>query len=294
MSRLWSAALCLGFSLTVAAEDAGLANFTAADRVLIVSPHPDDESLCCAGLAQQAIRAGATVAVVWVTSGDGFEVDAMVVERSLRPHTKGLESLARMRMAEARKAMSVLGIPPERQYFLGYPDRGIARLLLDYESKPYRSRYTGASAVPYSEAITPGALYTGQALMKDFAKVLDREQPTLVLAASTQDTHPDHRGSGELATRVLSARGQDDRVRYWIVHGGEHWPTPLGLHTSLAQTSPPRGVGLTWASVELSAADIAAKEAAILQYRSQFQVMARKLQAYVRRTELFSAMPAME
>jgi len=292
MSRFYTLALGLALPFAVAAQDSSLTQFTAADHVLIVSPHPDDESLCCAGLAQQAMRAGATVAVVWITSGDGFEVDAMVVERSLRPHVRGLQSLARMRMAEARKAMEVLGVPPQRQYFLGYPDRGISRLLLDFENKPYRSRYTGASAVPYSEAVSPGALYTGQALMKDFATVLDREQPTLVLAASPQDTHPDHRGSGELATHAMAARGQSSRVRYWIVHGGERWPRPLGLHPTLAQTSPPRGAGMIWVPVDLSTTDIALKEATILQYRSQLKVMARKLQAYVRRTELFSAMPA--
>jgi LmbE family N-acetylglucosaminyl deacetylase len=253
-----------------------------------VAPHPDDESLCCAGIIQQALRSGASVAVVWVTSGDGFEVDAMVVERSLRPRASGLESLARMRMAEARKAMTVLGVQSQKQYFLGYPDRGIAHLLLEHDAVPYRSRYTGASAVPYSDALSPGAPYTGHALMKDFLTVLDREQPTLVLAAAAADTHPDHHGSGDLARRALEARGQIERLRYWIVHGGERWPHPLGLHPQLVQTPPPRGAGMAWSVFNVTAGDLAVKESAILQYRSQVRVMARKLQGYVRRTELFS------
>jgi LmbE family N-acetylglucosaminyl deacetylase len=214
-------------SVSVAFDPPAFTHFTAQDHLLVVAPHPDDESLCCAGVMQQALRSGASVAVVWVTSGDGFEVDAMVVERSLRPRASGLESLARMRMAEARKAMTVLGVQPQKQYFLGYPDRGIAHLLLDHDSIPYRSRYTRASAVPYSDALSPGAPYTGQSLMQDFLTVLDREQPTLVLAAAAADTHPDHRGSGDLARRALEARGQRERLRYWIVHGGERWPHPL-------------------------------------------------------------------
>lgn len=260
----------------------------AQDRLLIVAPHPDDESLCCAGIMQQALRTGGSVAVVWVTSGDGFEVDAMVVERSLHPRASGLESLARMRMEEARKAMTVLGVPPQKQYFLGYPDRGIAHLLQENDSVPYRSRYTRASAVPYSEALSPGAPYTGQSLMKDFLTVLDREQPTLVLAAAAADTHPDHRGSGDLARLALQARGELEHLRYWIVHGGEGWPHPLGLHPQLVQTPPPRGASMAWSSFNVTAGDLAVKEAAILQYRSQVRVMARKLQGYVRRTELFS------
>jgi LmbE family N-acetylglucosaminyl deacetylase len=275
-------------SVCEASGVAALNALGAQDRLLVVAPHPDDESLCCAGVMQQALRSGASVAVVWLTSGDGFEVDAMVVERSLRPRARGLESLARMRMEEARKAMTVLGVQPQKQYFLGYPDRGITHLLTDHDSVPYRSRYTGASAVPYSDALSPGAPYTGQALMKDFLTVLDREQPTLVLAASTADTHPDHHGSGDLARRAMETRGQIERLRYWIVHGGERWPRPLGLHPQLQQTPPPRGAGMVWSAFDVSAGDLAVKESAILQYRSQFRVMARKLQGYVRRTELFS------
>jgi len=35
---------------------------TASDSLLIVAPHPDDESLCCAGLIHAARQAGAKVA----------------------------------------------------------------------------------------------------------------------------------------------------------------------------------------------------------------------------------------
>ena len=50
------------------------------DSLLIVSPHPDDESLCCGGIIDSARRLGARVAIVWITYGDGFKWDAMVVE----------------------------------------------------------------------------------------------------------------------------------------------------------------------------------------------------------------------
>ena len=29
------------------------------DRVLVIAPHPDDETLCCAGLLQRAVQSGA-------------------------------------------------------------------------------------------------------------------------------------------------------------------------------------------------------------------------------------------
>src|SRR5262245_13597074 len=52
----------------------------STDTLLIVAPHPDDESLCCGGLIDSARRSGAAVAVVWITFGDGFRWSAMLAE----------------------------------------------------------------------------------------------------------------------------------------------------------------------------------------------------------------------
>src|SRR3954469_17557545 len=70
---------------------------TADDTVLVVAPHPDDESLCCGGLIHAARNAGARVAIVWITLGDGFRWDAIVVERKLRPRASTYLDLARQR-----------------------------------------------------------------------------------------------------------------------------------------------------------------------------------------------------
>src|SRR5574340_1404799 len=43
------------------------------DRILVVAPHPDDESLGCAGLIKQAVENGADVHVVVMTNGDANE-----------------------------------------------------------------------------------------------------------------------------------------------------------------------------------------------------------------------------
>ncbi len=179
----------------------------AGDSILVVSPHPDDESLCCGGLINTARRLGANVSIVWVTNGDGFKWDAMVVERKLRPRPGAYLELARQRESEARAAAALLGVPADSFFFLGYPDRGVLRLLFDYyhPNTPWRSRFTGANAVVYEDAVDPGARYDGEDLVRDFSSVLDRVKPTLVLAPSPQDTHPDHRGAGILG--VANAHG---------------------------------------------------------------------------------------
>ena len=266
---------------------------SADDTVLVVSPHPDDESLCCGGLIRSAQRAGARVAIVWITNGDGFKWDAIVVEKKLRPRAGTYLELARQRQAEARSAGGALGVQADSLMFLGYPDRGVLRLLLDYydPETPWRSKFTGANAVVYEDAVDPGASYSGENLVKDFSSVLDRVKPTLVLAPSPQDTHPDHRGTGLLVWRTMTARGEQNRVRYWIVHGGRGWPAPHKYRPDLEQTVPPRGLGMQWESFALDSDAIGAKLRAVTAHQSQMKVMRHVMLSFVRADEIYSTVP---
>ena len=45
----------------------------AGDRVLVLAPHPDDESLACGGIIQRALARGARVRIVFLTYGDNNE-----------------------------------------------------------------------------------------------------------------------------------------------------------------------------------------------------------------------------
>jgi LmbE family N-acetylglucosaminyl deacetylase len=257
------------------------------DRVLVVAPHPDDESLCCAGILQRARAKGAAIAVVWVTAGDGFELDAMLVEHALWPRPADLRQLGAQRLAEAGAAATELGVPAAQQYFLGYPDRGVTALMSDYYQRPYRSTHTGLAAVAYPQALSPAAAYTGSNLERDLARVIDQFAPTLVLAAAPQDRHPDHNASGALVRRLLQQRGQLDRLRYWIVHA-PHWPQPRGYQPQLPLSAPATASMLEWESLPLSAEERAHKLAALGDHRSQMQVMGSFLQSFVRANELFA------
>jgi LmbE family N-acetylglucosaminyl deacetylase len=257
------------------------------DRILVVAPHPDDESLCCAGILQRARANGAATAVVWITAGDGFELDAIVVERTLWPSAADLRQLGAERLAEASAAADELGVPRSRRYFLGYPDRGVAPLLSDYYQRSYRSSYTGLSAVPYPQAMSPYASYTGSNLERDLQRVIDQFQPTLVLAAAPQDRHPDHSASGALVRRLLERRGQLDRLRYWIVHA-PHWPDPRRYRPELALPPPAVATALQWESSALTSPERAHKLAALRAHRSQMKVMESFLLSFVRANELFA------
>jgi LmbE family N-acetylglucosaminyl deacetylase len=273
------------------AESPGLPPLGAETSLLVVSPHPDDETLCCAGVIRRVIESGGRASIVWLTSGDGSELDLLFVEKTLRLAPQRMRDLARRRMAEARAAAAVLGVPPARQFFLGYPDGGLLMLMTDNFVTPYASRFTGATRVPYSEALFPGHPYTGASLERDFESVLERVRPTLVLAPSPLDAHPDHRAAGILTLQVMSRRHELSRVRYWIVHGGLDWPWPRGLRMQLPLRPPPRGRGLDLVPFRLDAAEEADKLAAVRVYHTQLETMAGFLLSFVRETELYSASP---
>jgi LmbE family N-acetylglucosaminyl deacetylase len=259
--------------------------------LLVVSPHPDDESLCCAGVIQQVLKAGGRVSIVWITSGDGSELDLLVVEKSLFIRPSKLRNLAVRRMQESRDAASILGVSAERLYFLGYPDRGILPIISDYYVTPYHSRFTDARAVPYSAAVSPGHAYTGLNLEHDFESVLDRTRPTLVLAPSPRDAHPDHRATGIIAIRAMAHRGELAKMRYWIVHGGEFWPMPRGYQPDLELTPSPIGNGLSQTPFKLEADEEQLKRLAIGAYHTQMDVMSSFLLSFVRTNELYSVNP---
>ncbi|WP_240738261.1 PIG-L deacetylase family protein [Deinococcus fonticola] len=262
--------------------------FRPGQRVLLLSPHPDDETLCCGGMIQQAVAAGAGVYVAWLTAGDGFEFDAALTGRTLHPGAQNLRELGNTRAREARRAVALLGVPAAHTFMLGYPDGALFRLFSVNYVQPYTSPRTRSSAVYVTGALTPQAPFSGQALEADLRRVLDRVQPDLVLVPAPQDFHPDHHTLTYLALRLMADRGQEDRLRFWVVHGGLEWPVPKGRHPELPLTVPPRARALPWQRVDLTAQQQARKVQAIDTYRSQTRIMGRFLRAFDRRNELLS------
>lgn len=295
-------AVCLAAGLLAAASAPGRAQLTRAPatpaapalpapdsrtRLLVVSPHPDDETLCCAGIMQRVLATGGHVSVVWLTSGDGARGSLLLGGRLWGGAPRAV-ALGMRRMAEARAATTLLGVPPPDQLFLGYPDGGLLELLHDYHDHSYRSPTTGASAVPYAQALVPGHPYTGASLERDFAAVLARVRPTLILSASPEDLHPDHRAAGLL---ILGPDTRGAQRAFWIVHGGEGWPAPRQLMPGVPLFPPPLATGRDLGPFALSPAEEDRKREALGAYTSQLQLLAPFLLAFVRSNELFAPRP---
>lgn len=87
------------------------------DRVLIISPHPDDEVFGCAGLMQSLVQAGKLVEVIIMSKGEA-------VHRHCCPNEEDSIVQARAKLTDA--ANGVLGIAPERIHHLDFPDGDFA------------------------------------------------------------------------------------------------------------------------------------------------------------------------
>jgi LmbE family N-acetylglucosaminyl deacetylase len=79
-----------------------------AARVLALAPHPDDESVGCAGTLRLLASSGAEVTVLFATDGE-----------STRGAAAPAAEVAETRRAEARAACAILGVTPR---FGGGPD----------------------------------------------------------------------------------------------------------------------------------------------------------------------------
>lgn len=263
------------------------ASLTGADRLLVLAPHPDDEVLAAGGQVQQAIASGAAVRIVWLTAGDGFDL----ASGRPAPHHEALRKLALRRMEEANRAAEILGVPAEGRVFLGYPDQGLLRLFLTHYYLPYTSSHTALDSVSYPGCRSAGAPYTGQALEADLESVVNEFAPTRVLTPSPLDAHPDHQATAYFAMRILGKLGWEDRLRYYIVHGGYEYPLPKGLHPRLPLYPAPRGRRLPWRRLELTEAQVERKLEATRAHASQTRLIGNFMLAFVRRSELISPLP---
>jgi LmbE family N-acetylglucosaminyl deacetylase len=98
---------------------AKLDGFKKNERILILAPHPDDESIACAGIIQKALSAGAQVRVVYLTNGDHNELAFIVYEKRIVMRQGEFIYLGKLRQKESIKSMKFLGLSEKDLVFLG-------------------------------------------------------------------------------------------------------------------------------------------------------------------------------
>ena len=172
---------------------------TRADRLLILAPHPDDEALATGGLLQRAAVAGAAVRIIFLTDGDKNPWPQRVIER--RWLTDGSAARARwgaLRRGEALASLRALGQHDDTAQFWSLPDQGLTQLL-----------------------VTAGPAFIGR-----ISETMDAWRPTLLVAPSASDCHPDHSAVGVAAGIVWRNRAESGlpvpTLVTYLVHGSRH------------------------------------------------------------------------
>ncbi|MDQ2891202.1 MAG: PIG-L family deacetylase [Gemmatimonadota bacterium] len=159
--------------------------------IVIVAPHPDDESLAAGGLIQRARARGARVAVVFMTDGDMNPWPQRAAETRAVIGRSDRVRWGRRRRAEAHAALTVLGVHADAVHVLGMADMGLTEAL---------ARDPAGASVPV-------------------ATLLHELAPDLVVLPSLYDTHPDHSAAHVMWMLALHRAACDAGVATYAVHG---------------------------------------------------------------------------
>jgi LmbE family N-acetylglucosaminyl deacetylase len=144
----------------------GSARFDQSRRILIVAPHPDDETLGCGGLVATLSRRGAAFRFVFVTDGGASHPRSRSWPR-LR--------LVAQRQLEAREALRRLGAGHQPRFFFGLPDAAMPAV----------------RSPAWDEAVA------------QLAAIARAFQPDLAVLPWRRDPHCDHRASWKMAQAAL-------------------------------------------------------------------------------------------
>ena len=146
-----------------------LASLSLKAPVMILAPHPDDETLGCGGIVAEACLRGLDVWVFVLTDGTGSHPGSA----SYPP-----DRLKALREGETLDAVTTLGLPPERVIFLGYRDGAAPRFGTDFRRAA------------------------------DRLALLAREHHIKTICTTWKhDPHPDHKAAYRLARAVTKSLG---------------------------------------------------------------------------------------
>jgi len=161
---------------------------TPNDRLLVLAPHPDDESVATGGLLQHALEVGSRALVVFFTDGDNNPWAQRATELRWRIGPADRARFAVRRRGEVRAALERLGVPISDARFLGFPDQGTTDLLL----------------------------HGNELAQRAVADALLECRPTVVVAPSLLDLHPDHSALAVIAALAAAGLGDAVAVRRWV------------------------------------------------------------------------------
>ncbi|PWS29451.1 hypothetical protein DHW03_06455 [Pedobacter yonginense] len=164
-------------SFEQSAKEISVSDLKSINRCLVLVPHPDDESLACAGLIAKLNKQGAQVKFILTTDGSQSHPNSKLYPA---------QRLAKLREEELKEAITLLGLSPNTISF-------------------YKGR----------DSALPARGEDGfENLVSRLATDLDGFKPDLVLVPYELDPHRDHRATWQMLMAALE-RGNVNRPRIW-------------------------------------------------------------------------------
>ena len=277
-------------------DDLPLLSLNGIHRLLVIAPHPDDETLAAGGIIQQALASGTDVKVIVVTNGDGQVLAPLALHMDLLPRPKDYIADGKQRQVETQNSLKILGLSSNSISFLDYPDGQLSQLWLDNWTTacPLRARYTRSTRSPYPQSDIVEKSYCGNNLISEFIAELDAFKPDLILLPHPNDEHADHRATTSfLMMALILERPLDPEykpaVMGYLVHYG-FFPQPRGWHQNDVVLPPVSlsGVENKWERLDLTLDQIKIKSQAIRAYQSQLRLLGSFLPSFVRSDEIFA------
>lgn len=240
-------------------------NITSSDRVLIVAPHPDDETIACGGVIRYCVKNNIPISVVVITNG-------------------GRGQLCPIRYHETISATSILGLSKENIIFLDYP-QALQYLFHDNWNIPWEEDGNSTKNV---YAYQKKALYTGENLENNLEKIITDLNPTIIIYPYSNDANPDHWGTSSFIEYTTNNLNYTGKKYSYPVHVASQWPFPRSYFPQM-NLVPPSFLknSVNWLIFPITDSDEKIKDTAINMYRSQLKWDPTFLLSYIRKNELF-------
>jgi LmbE family N-acetylglucosaminyl deacetylase len=271
---------------------------TENDRVLILAPHPDDETIATGGIIQRAVAMGLPLHVVWLTYGDNNETSFIAYRPKPTVSAKSVRGMGLIRHDEGVGAAGVLGLRPDQLTFLGYPDFRTLQIWNEHwgDAEPCMSMFTRSKVVPYPNAFRPGTPHKADEILADLETILREFRPTAVFVSHPGDHNPDHQSLYLFARVALwNLAGEIQPALYpFLVHHPE-WPLPEGYHPEISLLPPDRLTAESdWCQSPVDGDAAERKHNALSRHATQYRFDKNYLDSFIRANELFGDLPVID
>ena len=148
------------------------------DKVLILSPHPDDEIIGCAGLMQQLLKQQKDVYIVMVTGGEAAWSTSLIDSDELIAKRKEL----------TMSAAEIIGLPYNHYIHLGWNDGKL------------------------NETVN------NQKKQNELIRIIDSIKPSIIMLPHPFEISTDHDALNETLSNSLKIRNSKINLFYYWVH----------------------------------------------------------------------------